>query len=293
VFLNGNFGFGDKDDSARETGFRTNSYGVTGGADYQLTDRSILGLALGYTRQDTDLNADSGFLETDSVSVTAYASYFPSARSYVNAMLSYGHNDHDQKRTIAYTIASPFTPTGTAVINQNALSDTTSRDIGGSLEGGYDFVRGNWTLTPYGRLNVADSSIDGYTEHMSDPTGPGSGLALQIEDQGFTSITTAFGGRVTTVYSGERFDLFPQVGAEYVHEFDNDNEDTRGRLVDDTSGSIFLLPTDSPDRNYGNVTAGLTADFRNGWSGHVLYQGLVGYKDLNLNMFEIGARLQF
>ena len=66
-----------------------------------------------------------------------------------------------------------------------------------------------------------------------------------------------------------------------------------GRLVDDTSGSIFLLPTDSPDRNYGNVTAGLTADFRNGWSGHVLYQGLVGYKDLNLNMFEIGARLQF
>ncbi len=293
VFLNGNFGFGDKDDSARETGFRTDSYGVTGGADYQLTDQSIVGLALGYTRQDTDLNADSGFLETDSVSVTAYASYFPSARSYVNAILSYGHNDHDQKLTIAYTIASPFTPTGTAVINQSALSDTTSRDLGGSLEGGYDFVRGNWTLTPYGRLNVADSSIDGYTEHMSDPGGPGSGLALQIEDQSFMSITTAFGGRLTTVYSGKRFDLFPQVGAEYVHEFDNDNEDTRGRLVDDTSGSIFLLPTDSPDRNYGNVTAALTADFRNGWSGHVLYQGLVGYEDLNLNLFEIGARLQF
>ena len=293
VYLNGNIGIGDKDSSARETGFRMNSYGINGGADYQLTDQSIVGLALGYTRQDTDLNADSGFLETDSVTVSAYGSYFPSARSYVNAIVSYGHNDHDQKRTIAYTIASPFVPGGTAVINQSAFSDTTSRDIGGSLEGGYDFVRNNWTLTPYARLAVADSSIDGYTEHMSDPTGPGSGLALQIEDQSFMSITTAFGGRVATVYSAQRFDLFPQIGAEYVHEFDNDNEDTRGRLVDDTSGSVFLLPTDSPDRNYGNISAALTADFRNGWSGHVLYQGLVGYEDLNISFFEVGARLQF
>jgi uncharacterized protein YhjY with autotransporter beta-barrel domain len=179
------------------------------------------------------------------------------------------------------------------VINQSAFSDTTSRDIGGSLEGGYDFVRNNWTLTRYARLAVADSSIDGYTEHMSDPAGPGSGLALQIEDQSFMSITTAFGGRAATVYSAERFDLFPQIGAEYVHEFDNDNEDTRGRLVDDTSGSVFLLPTDSPDRNYGNISAALTADFRNGWSGHVLYQGLVGYEDLNISFFEVGARLQF
>jgi hypothetical protein len=78
-----------------------------------------------------------------------------------------------------------------------------------------------------------------------------------------------------------------------VHEFENDNEDTRGRLVDDRSGSTFLLPTDDPDRDYGSVTAAMTADFRNGWYGHVLYQGLIGYSDLSVHAFEVGARLQF
>jgi uncharacterized protein YhjY with autotransporter beta-barrel domain len=289
AFINGNFGIGDKDSTPNETGFDLDSYGVTGGVDYRF-DQALLGLAVGYTTQDADLDANSGNLDTDGISVSLYGSYYPSPQSYVNAIVSYGNTNHDQERNIIYTITSFL---GTTVVNQTALSETDSDEIAGSLEGGYDFYRGQWTLTPYARLDVAHTEIDGYTEQMANPAAAGSGLALQIDDQDFTSVTTAFGGRVVTVVNANSFDLFPQVGAEYVHEFENDNEDTRGRLVDDRSGSTFLLPTDDPDRDYGSVTAAMTADFRNGWYGHVLYQGLIGYSDLSVHAFEVGARLQF
>lgn len=288
IYLNGNFGLGDKDTTARETGFSMNSYGITGGTDYRLTDASIVGLSLGYTAQDVDLDSNSGELDTDGVAVSVYGSYYPSVESYVNVIGSYTVTDHDQARNIIYSIAGR--PSN---VNQSALSDTVSDEIAGSIEAGYDFARERWTLTPYARVDIAHTEIDGYTERMSSATTQGSGLAMQIDAQDFTSLTTAFGARAATTISLATIDVFPQIGAEYLHEFENDNEDTTGRFVDDRSRSTFLLPTDAPDRDYGNVSAGLSADFRNGWSGHFLYQGLIGYSDLQLHAFEVGARLQF
>ncbi|MFO1436029.1 MAG: autotransporter outer membrane beta-barrel domain-containing protein [Gammaproteobacteria bacterium] len=288
LYLNGNFGIGDKDSTARETGFSMNSYGVTGGADYRLTDASLLGMSLGYTGQNVDLDSNSGKLDTDAVAVSIYGSYYPSAASYVNVIGMYTVTGHDQERNIVYSIAGR--PSN---VNQKAISDTVSDEIAGSVEAGYDFQRAQWTLTPYARIDIAHTEIDGYSERMSNPNAQGSGLAMQIDDQDFTSLTTAFGARAASSIMMERFDLFPQVGIEYLHEFENDNEDTTGRFVDDRSRSTFLLPTDAPDRNYANVSAGLSADFRNGWSGHFAYQGLLGYKDLQVHVFEIGVRLQY
>lgn len=290
VFLNGNFGIGDKDSTANETGFDLDSYGVNGGVDYRLTDQSLIGVAIGYSTSDADLDANSGNVETDGISVSVYGSYYLSPQSYLNAIVSYASNSIDQERNLIYTIA------GTAsIVNQTAFSDTDSDEIAGNLEAGYDFYRGPWTMTPYARLDVAHTEIDGFTETLGAPA-PGtvnSDFALQIDDQDFTSVTTAFGGRATYTMETTWGYLFPQAGAEYVHEFDNDNEDTTGRLVRDQSQSTFLLPTDGPDRNYGNVSAGVVGDFRNGWTAHALYQGLIGYSDLSVHAFEIGVRMDF
>ncbi len=290
VFLNGNFGIGEKNSTPNETGFDLDSYGVNGGVDYRLTDQSLIGVAIGYNTSDADLDANSGNVETDGISVSAYGSYYPSPQSYLNAIVSYASSSIDQERNLIYTIA------GTAsIVNQTAFSDTGSDEIAGNLEAGYDFYRDRWTMTPYARLDVAHTEIDGFTETLGAPA-PGtvnSDFALQIDDQDFTSVTTAFGGRAICTMETTWGYLFPHAGAEYVHEFDNDNEDTTGRLVRDQSQSTFLLPTDSPDRNYGNVSAGVVGDFRNGWTAHALYQGLIGYSDLSVHAFEIGVRMDF
>ena len=292
VFVNGNFGFSDKDATSRESGFNADNYGVTGGADYRFTDQTVLGISFGYSTVNADLKNNGGKLDTDGYTVSAYGSYTPSQRAYVNAVFGYTWNTHDQNRTVAYTITAPV-HAGTGTVNQQALSSTDSREYNVNLEAGYDFYAMDWTLTPYGRFDYAKTEIDGYSEHMSNPTANGSGLAVAMDSQNSTSVTATVGGRVSRTIETHWGYLYPQAGIEYVHEFDNNNKDITGHFVDDSTRTVFRLPTDKPDRNYGDVTAGLTADFRNGWTGHVVYQGLIGYRNLMVHAFEVGMRLDF
>ena len=292
VYVNGNFGISDKDATSRESGFNADNYGVTGGADYRFTDQTVLGVAFGYNTVTADLKANGGKLDTDGYTVSAYGSYMPTQRAYVNAVFGYTWNNHDQNRAVAYTITNPA-HAGTGTVNQQALSKTDSREYNFNLEAGYDFYANDWTLTPYARFDYANTEIDGYSEHMSNPAANGSGLAVAMDSQNTTSVTTTFGGRVSRTIETSWGYLYPQAGAEYVHEFDNDNKDITGHFVDDTTQTVFRLPTDKTDRDYGDVTAGLTADFRNGWSGHFTYQGLVGYRNLMVHAFEVGLRLDF
>ena len=78
-----------------------------------------------------------------------------------------------------------------------------------------------------------------------------------------------------------------------MHEFDNDNDPITGRFLDDVTRTQFRLPTDSPDRDYGQIGIGVVGDFGDGWSGHAQYQGLIGYSDLTVHAFEVGLRVEF
>lgn len=287
LFVNISYGTGDRDTTPRETGFDLDSWGVTGGIEYLLSDVALLGLAVGYTNIDSDLDGNSGSLNSDNYSVLGYASYYPSDNSYLNAILGYSNTEHDQNRTVAYSITSIFGPT---VVNQTALSDTESDELLFSLSGGYDFYRNGWSFGPYGRFDHADTDIDGYRERMANPAAAGSGLALAIEDQQFTSNTLALGAQAThTIQTGWGY-LYPQINLEWVHEFDNDAEDIVAVFVDDPTATRLFLDTDPPDRDYGNVGVGVIAAFRGGHSAYARYQGLIGYSDLDLHVFEVGLR---
>lgn len=286
-FITGNYGTGDKDTTSRESGFDMDSYGLTVGADTAIGEEMIAGMAFGYTLIDADVTNDGGKLETDSFSFLGYASYFPSTAWYVDGVFGYTHSTYDQDRRIVYTIAG--TP-----INQTAFSDTDSDEVFAGVTVGYDFYQGNgWTIGPYGKLNASHVEIDGFTESISNPLAAGSGLAVAIEDQEYTSVTLALGGQIFKQIPMSWGDLYPQLTLEYVHEFDNDNAPIVGRFVDDTSATRFSLPTDEPDRDYANVGIGATASFGDGQTAFFNYQGLYGYSDLNIHAIEIGIRIAF
>lgn len=286
AYANTNFGTSDKDATSRESGFSADNYGLDGGVDYRFGEKSVLGVALGYVRSKADLDANGGKLRTDGYSVSGYGSFTPSKQVYVNAVLSYSSSNHDQNRAVAYSI-------GGTTVNQLASSSTDSRGVSVDIEAGYDIYQNEWTLTPYGRFNYARVKIDGYAEAMSNPAAAGSGLAVAIDAQRTISTTLSAGGRISRALETGWGTVYPQVGIEYIHEFDNKNKDITGRFIDDSSRTVFRLPTDRPDRNYGIITAGVSADFRKGWSGHVQYQGLIGYKNTTLHALDIGLRLDF
>ena len=283
-FVNGLYVNTDRDSTSREAGFEADDFGVTGGIDYAFSDKFVFGLAFGYKDSDADIDNNGGDLETESLSYFAYWSLYPDEFWYIDAMVGYTDNDHDQKRNVIYTI------TGATPVNNAALSETDSDEISVSVTAGRNFFANNWTLSPYGRIEYADIEIDGFTEQMAQTNAAGNGLALQIDDQDFESLMMTIGASASTTWA-ERY--FPRVSVEYVHEFKNNNDPITGRFVNDTSRTTFTLLTDPPDRNFVNVGAGLSALLTDDILGYARYQGLFGYKDLDVHAFEVGLRIGF
>ncbi len=283
-FVNGNYAFNEKDQTSNESGFESDTYSVTAGLDMQVSAPLLLGAAFTYTSAEADIVANGGTMETDSYGGFAYGTYTFAAGGYLDGMVGYTRNGHDQTRNLAYTLGT--------TVNQTAFSDLDSREIAGSLKLGFDHANGNWVLGPYARLDVADVQIDGYNERMSNLTAAGSGLALQIDDQSYTSIMTAFGASAGYLSAQSWGTWYPQVLIEYVHEFDNDAANITGRYVDAPTFS-FSMPIDDPDRNFAHVGVSSSFVMNSGVSAFAAYQALVGYEDLTTHLVQVGMRVAF
>jgi uncharacterized protein with beta-barrel porin domain len=294
VFINGGYGWGNRDATLRESGFDFDSYGITAGVDYRLTNQFVLGAAFGYGNTDAEINAQGGTLDTNAYSISVYGSYYPTQAFYIDAIVSGGINDHEQARSIRYGVASPdpSDPGRRTLVDQTATAEFDSDQISASLGSGYNFSQNGWTFGPYGRLGYVDVDVDGFRENISNPTAPGSGLGLAIDEQDFTSFTLTVGGQVTKAISMAWGVLAPQFNVEYGHEFANDNDAIAGRFLGDTSNTTFFLPTDEPDRNFVNLSVGASAVFAKGRSAFIQYQTLLGYKDLESHAIGVGLRLE-
>ncbi|HXH03232.1 MAG TPA: autotransporter outer membrane beta-barrel domain-containing protein [Candidatus Competibacteraceae bacterium] len=286
VFVNGTFDFGDKDATANEEGFETETRGVTAGVDYRFSDNLVLGAALGYLATDTDLDDNGGNLDSDGYSLSLYGTWYQSERFYLEGSLTYGRNDYDQSRNIRYTL-------GSTIVEQAAFADFDGEQWDVMLGGGYEFHQGGWTFGPVGRLEYIKIDVDGYSEQMSSPSAAGSGWAVQIDDQTLKSFTLSLGGQVSYAMSQSWGVLVPQANAQWVHEFEDDSRFITGRLIGDPSGQSFNLPTDSVDRNYFTVGIGASAVFPQGASAYLFYQKVLGYEDFDLDSVNLGVRWEF
>jgi outer membrane autotransporter protein len=81
----------------------------------------------------------------------------------------------------------------------------------------------------------------------------------------------------------------------WEHEFENDARTIDARLfLNDTSTSDVLASrTDSPDRDYGRVGAGVSAQFAHGISAFVDYDTLIDLRDVEQHRFTAGGRIEF
>lgn len=304
-FLAGIYAYTDRDTTDLETGFKSDTWGATGGIDYSFSANALLGLAFTYNSMDADLASNSGKLDSDSWGIYGYGSYYPGANTYIDYTIGYSSSSFDQDRRISYTIQQvnvapalagvgpPIVLPGFSTINQTAISDTDSDEFSVSAMVGHDWQSGDLTIGPYFGIYYADVDIDGFSERMSDPTAAGSGLALYVDDQKYESLTTNLGAIATYLFQGPYGPIVPMLMFEYVHEYKNTNDALTGGLIDDPNGLKFALPTDPPDRNYFNIGAGFTATVSDTSYFYARYNGLLGYTDLDVHAVEFGFLLGF
>lgn len=290
-FATGTIGRGSRDPGDTDPGGDFDNYGLTAGVDYRLTDSFILGAALGFNSNDSQLNQNLGGLDSKGYSLSAYGTWFKGDSYYADGVLTLGRNSTDITRRINYTI--PGVSSGTTTINQVATGSPDSDQQSFALSVGRDFYRGAWSFGPYLRGTFTKLDFDGYVERMSDPSGPGAGLALEVEDRQLTSMQGVLGGKLSYTMSTSWGVLMPSLQVEYVKEF-KDNEDglVTSFAFDPTNTSI-VINGDEVDTDFLNVGLGLSGVFANGRSGYIYYEHVAGKDRTSQSSLAIGIRIEF
>lgn len=286
VFVNGTYSSGDKDATSNEDGFDFDSWGLTAGVDYRVTDALVLGLAIGYGQNETDIDNSGGSLDTDTFNTSLYGTFFANERLYVDGIVTYSSNSYDQKRNVNYAI-------GNTPVRQVAKSDYDGSQWSASLGGGYQMSKDSWSYGPTARLEYISASVDGYRERMSNPNIAGGGWATRMNDLDQDSFTSTIGFDVSNAISTEWGVLSPQLHVSWVHEFEDDALTVNGVFVEDPNRNRFGITSDRPDTDYFNGRIALAAQLAGGTSAFLYYNKVFGYKDLNVNTIGAGVRLAF
>jgi outer membrane lipase/esterase len=286
AFINGTYSTGDKDPTLNEDGFNFDSWGFTAGVDYRFTQDLVVGLAIGYGENDTNIDNSGGSLDTDTFSTSLYGTFFVNEQIYVDGIVTYSNNDYDQKRNINYAI-------GNTPVRQVAKADYDGSQWSAAIGGGYQLSNGPWSYGPTARLEYVSASVDGYSEKMSNPGVAGGGWAARLNDLDQDSFTSSIGFDVSRAVSMEWGVLSPQLNLSWIHEFEDDALNINGVFVEDPNRNQFGIASDRPDSDYFNGRFAVAAQLAGGTSAFIYYNKVFGYKDLDVDTFGAGVRLTF
>lgn len=290
IFVNGNIGTGEKDDTERENGFDFDVWAITVGADYRLMDGFVLGGAFTFNDLDTDFDTTStvsgGDVEADGWNLTFYGTHYGD-NYYVDGLVGFGQSDYDLNRRIFYQPGAGATNPVPGPRDRTAESDTDSDEFAVSVGGGYSLSNGAFAYGPFARLEYVTVDIDGYEESGAQ------GLNLRVEDQDIDSFKGVLGGEVSYSVSTDFGVLVPQARLGWVHEFADDDRRIKATYVNDPNQVQLVAETDAPDRDYGTLLLGLAGVFQGGAQAFVAYETVLGLRDVEEHLFTVGGRIDF
>jgi outer membrane autotransporter protein len=282
----GNYSFGEKDASTSAPGFDADQWALLAGIDYRLSDRAVLGLALGYGDSSVEFDpSGEGGLDTTSWAASFYGSMYAARNFYLDAILNVADVSYDARRNITYV-------DGFGLVAEEAHGDTDGLTWSGGASLGYDFLIGGLTVSPTLGAFYIDASIDGFTE-----TGA-TGINLVYDDQDFESLTGTLGLRFTYAWNLSWGVLLPHLRTDFVREFEDDVEVFGVRFAADPFTDVsnptppILVRTENPDTSYWRLAAGFSAQFKYGVSGYIEYQRLEGYDLIEFQDVSLGLRFQ-
>jgi len=251
--------------------FDENTESVELGADYRLTPNFLVGLKAGYGHTDVTLDDAGSSATVDSYFPGIYASYANSGW-YANFEGDYLHNAYTQNRVISF-------------LGQSANSAPEGNEGVVDLDGGYDFHHGALTYGPVAGLQYTHLTLDGYQEN-------GSVADLQVNEQQSDSLRSRLGGRISYAYDCHGITLTPHLSATWQHEFMDQSRGITSQFNTTGLGS-FSVQTDSPQRDFAMVDAGVTADLNRTVSVFAEYMAQAGQDNYFGQSVQAGVKIGF
>lgn len=272
VWASGMIRSGNQDGRNGDANVDFETDGVSVGADYRLNDAFAFGGGVGYGRDESDIGDNGSRGEADAFTLALYASYSPGDRGFVDMLLGYQSLGYELRRQVAAN---------------DSLVDG-SRDGAqwfGSVSTGADIQRGNWQFTPYARMDVAQATLDSYSE-TGDPL-----YALAYGELDVETRTGNAGVRIDYRRETDRGAFSPQLRLEYQRDFKGNGAQAM-QYADAPSGPFYRTRSSDFDRSRLMLGAGFLFSADNDWSFKLDYRGLIGSggdRDHGLQ-FEVGRR---
>lgn len=288
-FASGQLGRAEADANPQRPAYDLDINGLTVGIDYRMSDKLVLGGAIGYTRQDADLDAGNGTLETSGYSLSAYASYYYGNNWYLDSVLTWGNNQFDLDRQIQYSL--PRVGGGSIVVDQHARasSDGDMQSVSATL--GRDFQHQAWNFGPYARVTYSKFGFDQTTEELD--SGNGNGLGMVLETRDIDSLVGVLGARVSYTHSASWGILIPTAQLEWESEFKDDPSVLQARFLNDPTNTPIMLSSDPYDQDFLRLGVGLSMILSGGKSGFIQYERSLGRDGFNQDNLNLGVRIEF
>jgi outer membrane autotransporter protein len=288
-FASGTIGRAEQDAGSATPEYDYDTNGLTAGVDYRVNEAWVVGAALGYTQQDTELADGRGDVDAKGWSISGYSTWYNRTNWYLDGVLSFGSNDYDVRRSIVYDIVSAGG--GLTRVDQVARASTDGDQFLVAISGGRDFQKGPWSFGPYLRWTYNRVEFDDYDEQLQ--SGVGSGLGLAVDSRELKSMTGVVGGKVSYAMSRDWGVLLPYAQLEWEHEFKDDPQQVVTRFLNDPTGTTIRLNGDAIDTDYFNIGFGMSALFPGGRSAFLYYERVAGSDGFSQDSLSLGVRIEF
>ncbi|MBO3760214.1 putative Ig domain-containing protein [Ciceribacter sp. L1K22] len=271
-WANGSISLGDGDNIAGASAFDYATVALTAGVDYRFDETFIGGLAVGVSRDRTDIGTDGTTSLNRAASATVYGLYQPGGGFFVDGLVGAGLLDFNSVRVTSATGAE-------------AEGDRGGWQVYGAITGGYDHQIGGLSMSTYARLGASRSFLDSVEE-----TGAGWENAA-IGSQTADSLTATLG--VTLGYDILLEDgvLTPELELDFSHDFLGTSDTTvtyaDGWPID------YVVPGSEDRRNSASVGFGLTFASGSGGTLSGRYKATFDGDGLKAQRFNIDFTRQF
>jgi uncharacterized protein with beta-barrel porin domain len=301
AFVLGSRGDGDKQAGRLSGGFDYSSSSITLGADYLVNRSTVMGVAFGQGQSKSRLLGDAGRFDIDTQNVSLYGSKYFNNAWYMDAILGLGKVKTQSQRMINFTandIRVKQATTGEFNSDQMIFSVGLGRHFD-------SFVDVDVSM----RMNHIDTAIERF-EEVAMAGHKGFGLALEIESHEIVSTTSDVSASFSKAFSRNWGVLIPRATIRWLHEFEEGDDSLLGRFVadptsfdfratnvnvmpGDVGSTIFKVPLEKVDSNYGNLSLGVSALLPHQFSVNANISNTLGLRDFNHSYFSLTLRRDF
>lgn len=243
---------GDRDAEHGRAALDFETEGVSAGADRRFDGGWALGVGVGYGRDRTWVGDARTRSDARAYTLAGYASHAPGDVFFVDAVLGHQRLRYDLRRSGEFGEFG-----GHRDGRQWFVAITTGADLG----------RGRWRFSPYGRVDLARGTLDGYIEHGDDPA-----FALRHDGQTLRTRAANLGLRVDYRRDTGWGRFAPQLRIEYRHDFDDTGAATL-RYADAFAAPAYRIDPGAFDRDRWEIGLGALFETRADWSIRAGYRG--------------------